>query len=98
MNQKCVDPCPGSCGINTQCTVINHTPSCTCDAGYTGDPFQGCVKIVIQGKYPFFIYLRNIAEMPFIKTMETLLTWEVSTQQNNTQNAILIKALLLVFK
>lgn len=49
MNQKCVDPCPGSCGFNTQCTVINHTPSCTCDVHYTGDPFQGCSPV--QGKY-----------------------------------------------
>lgn len=56
MNQKCVDPCPGSCGINTQCAVINHTPSCTCDAQYTGDPFQGCVPIQVQGKYPFFFH------------------------------------------
>lgn len=56
MNQKCIDPCPGSCGINTQCTVINHTPSCTCDNQYTGDPFQGCVPI--RGKYNFFIFLR----------------------------------------
>lgn len=59
MNLKCVDPCPGSCGINTQCTVINHTPSCTCDNQYTGDPFQGCVRIQVQGKYTIsFIRLR----------------------------------------
>lgn len=55
MNQKCVDPCPGSCGINTQCTVINHTPSCTCDAQYSGDPFQGCSPI--RGKYKFIIFI-----------------------------------------
>lgn len=49
MNQRCVDPCPGSCGINSQCVVINHTPSCSCDIHYTGDPFQGCYPV--QGKY-----------------------------------------------
>lgn len=54
MNQKCVDPCPGSCGFNTQCTVINHTPSCSCNPQYTGDPFQGCNPV--QGKYTFLIY------------------------------------------
>ncbi|XP_031635513.1 neurogenic locus notch homolog protein 1-like, partial [Contarinia nasturtii] len=42
MNQKCVDPCPGSCGINARCEVINHRPVCTCDTQYSGDPFQGC--------------------------------------------------------
>lgn len=45
MNQKCVDPCPGSCGVNARCHVINHTPSCSCDSGFTGDPFQGCVRV-----------------------------------------------------
>lgn len=53
MNLRCVDPCPGSCGFNTQCTVINHTPSCTCNPQYTGDPFQGCSPV--QGKYPILI-------------------------------------------
>lgn len=60
MNQKCIDPCPGSCGFNTQCVVINHTPSCTCDINYTGDPFQGCT--LVQGKWflflSFIFYLR----------------------------------------
>lgn len=55
MNQKCVDPCPGSCGFNTQCTVINHTPSCTCDVQYIGDPFQGCTPVI--GKYIFISIL-----------------------------------------
>lgn len=48
MNQRCIDPCPGSCGSNAKCAVINHTPSCSCDIGYTGDPFQGCTPV--QGK------------------------------------------------
>lgn len=43
MNNKCADPCPGSCGNNARCSVINHTPSCSCDSGYTGDPFRGCI-------------------------------------------------------
>lgn len=42
INQKCRDPCQGSCGINTQCNVINHTPICTCQPGYIGDPFAVC--------------------------------------------------------
>lgn len=44
-NEKCRDPCPGSCGFSAQCTVVNHTPSCTCLTGYTGDPFTACHEI-----------------------------------------------------
>lgn len=42
INQKCVDPCPGSCGINAECRVVNHIPTCLCADGYTGDPFSSC--------------------------------------------------------
>ena len=41
-NQKCMDPCPGTCGVQSLCQVINHSPICTCPAGYTGDPFIRC--------------------------------------------------------
>lgn len=41
-HQKCVDPCPGVCGINAECNVINHTPRCNCINGYTGDPYIKC--------------------------------------------------------
>lgn len=73
MNQRCIDPCPGSCGINTQCSVINHTPSCTCNEHYTGDPFQGCSPI--QGKYNFYFYFKNRTQTiqlitPFIMKFE----------------------------
>ena len=39
---KCVDPCPGLCGVNALCRVINHVPTCTCLEGYIGDPFTSC--------------------------------------------------------
>lgn len=39
---KCVDPCPGVCGQNARCQVVNHAPNCICHAGYSGDPFQFC--------------------------------------------------------
>lgn len=42
INQKCRDPCPGSCGTNAECRVVNHIPSCTCLDGYNGDPFVEC--------------------------------------------------------
>lgn len=48
VNERCKDPCPGSCGFNALCNVVNHSPVCSCMGGYTGDPFSGCS--VIQSK------------------------------------------------
>lgn len=42
INQICKDPCPGTCGPNADCQVVNHLPSCTCNSGYTGNPFKFC--------------------------------------------------------
>lgn len=42
IRNKCEDPCPGTCGQNADCQVVNHLPSCTCRLGYTGDPFRYC--------------------------------------------------------
>lgn len=43
INLKCVDPCPGACGQNARCQVINHNPICSCSSGYVGDPFISCI-------------------------------------------------------
>lgn len=43
IREKCVDPCPGSCGISAQCAVVNHIPTCTCTEGFIGDPFTRCI-------------------------------------------------------
>lgn len=43
INQLCKDPCPGTCGVNAQCRVVNHNPICTCVDGFTGDPFRRCI-------------------------------------------------------
>lgn len=42
VQNKCRDPCAGSCGFNAQCTVVNHQPVCACNKGFQGDPFSGC--------------------------------------------------------
>ena len=44
VRQKCVDPCPGTCGTNAECKVVNHNPICSCPARFTGDPFINCVR------------------------------------------------------
>lgn len=43
INQKCIDPCPGTCGINARCLVTNHNPICSCSPSFTGDPFIRCL-------------------------------------------------------
>lgn len=42
---KCIDPCPGICGDNAECTVINHIPMCNCLVGHEGNAFISCSKI-----------------------------------------------------
>lgn len=44
VHQRCLDPCPGSCGYNANCKATNHIPICYCIPGFTGDPFSGCQK------------------------------------------------------
>lgn len=46
MQNKCKDPCPGICGQNAECHVLNHLPSCLCYISYTGDPYKYCSPII----------------------------------------------------
>lgn len=50
LRQKCEDPCPGSCGIDANCHVLNHVAVCVCNEGYTGDPFTRCLTVA-RGKF-----------------------------------------------
>lgn len=45
INQKCTNPCPGACGLQAQCEVLNYQPYCTCMKGFIGDPFVKCVPV-----------------------------------------------------
>lgn len=49
VRSKCQDPCPGTCGQNAVCQVINHSPACTCTPGFTGDPFRYCNPAPLSG-------------------------------------------------
>lgn len=42
INRRCVDPCPGTCGINAACNVLSHQPNCFCPPGYSGNPYSRC--------------------------------------------------------
>ena len=44
-NQRCIDPCPGTCGQGARCDVVNHIPTCSCPEGTTGDPFVSCRSV-----------------------------------------------------
>lgn len=44
-NQKCRNPCPGTCGVGARCEIVNHNPICSCPPRYTGDPFVRCLPI-----------------------------------------------------
>lgn len=45
VNNRCIDPCPGSCGTGAECHVIGHAVSCTCPTGFTGNAFVQCVVL-----------------------------------------------------
>lgn len=45
-NYKCKNPCDGLCGINAECLVRNHKPSCICLHSYTGNPYNLCQRII----------------------------------------------------
>lgn len=42
LRNRCVDPCPGSCGINAECTIYHHDPICRCIHGFEGNPYEHC--------------------------------------------------------
>lgn len=76
INKKCKDPCPGTCGPNADCQVINHLPSCTCRIGYTGDPFRYCAIVPITERkilnYKFFIIRQIEFNFSICKTTKPL--------------------------
>ena len=53
IRNKCQDPCPGVCGSNAQCNVVNHVPTCSCNEGYVGNPFTTCMLLPTPGKFDF---------------------------------------------
>ena len=65
LNQKCVNPCPGPCGQNTRCEAINHSPICTCQPGYTGDPFSRCYPIPRKRKTYFCVLKLTVSRTRF---------------------------------
>lgn len=50
INTKCVNPCENACGMNAECSVVNHAPMCYCVPGYTGNALYGCHPIPDNSK------------------------------------------------
>ncbi|KAK0172482.1 hypothetical protein PV328_005793 [Microctonus aethiopoides] len=42
IGKRCMDPCPGLCGIDAICKVIKHTMTCSCFKCYEGNPYIRC--------------------------------------------------------
>lgn len=57
LSQHCRNPCQGLCGTNTECSVVNHIPVCTCLPGYDGNPFTSCRQEPVTGRYLILIYI-----------------------------------------
>lgn len=79
-NQKCIDPCPGTCGINAKCQVINHNPICSCAPGYTGEPFTRCHPIRKLNSfihYVNFIFIQTCLKLSFFFLLLTFGCWVV---------------------
>lgn len=74
--QKCIDPCPGLCGYNAACRVINHNPLCTCNVGFTGSPYQGCTEFKRKfiELHIFHEFIVNLPKAYFICCTDTFLT------------------------
>ena len=56
-NQKCVDPCPGLCGINAYCRVRNHIPICVAKKGTQGIHFFNVKLQQVFEKYIFMFFI-----------------------------------------
>ena len=64
LNQKCVDPCPGVCGINAICSVMAHSPKCSCKERFTGNPYSRCYGMdIAKEMIMFIIYHLNILDL-----------------------------------
>ena len=57
INNRCIDPCPGTCAPNAECRVINHSPTCNCLTGYSGNGFDMCRPIPAIGMSSIFYSL-----------------------------------------
>lgn len=87
INSKCIDPCPGTCGTNAECRVINHRGSCTCFSGYTGDPYQYC-SIQPIGKSRLFLISYQLSQKEIIRCQILQLLMSLQAIRVQMANAV----------
>jgi hypothetical protein len=88
LNNKCYDPCPGTCGLDAECRVVNHAPSCACIVGYTGDPLSACVPIP-----PSKMILLSIHSDTNMSTCEDGCNFWLCSVYNSSQYTVIIQML-----
>lgn len=56
-NRECKDPCDlaNPCAARAKCLTQAHRPICTCDPGYTGNPYSLCSLDVISKMTAFYL-------------------------------------------
>lgn len=47
VDNRCVNPCEGACGINSLCKIVNRKPICICPEGYEEMNDNACKKKVL---------------------------------------------------
>lgn len=63
---KCTDPCPGTCASNALCSVTNHIPTCSCLPGYIGDPYRYCQREPEKRKKIFSFIETTVIDFVFV--------------------------------
>jgi hypothetical protein len=70
LQQKCRDPCPGSCGTGAVCRVISHQPVCNCEVGFSGDPYVRC-SYIEPSKFNLFLsislFCYSTSKLPYCR-------------------------------
>lgn len=87
IDQKCVDPCSKSCGLNADCSVELHMPVCSCPSGYSGDPFVECILIRKSSTESLTTERLTTTEISSTEksTTEELTTMKLSTDKPSTE-------------
>lgn len=71
LRSKCLNPCPGTCGENAICDVINHIPMCRCPDGTAGSAFIRCTPVPSTSTLLFLI----CSPLLMVKTYLQKLLW-----------------------
>lgn len=51
VNNICKDPCQNACGNRAVCLVKNHSPVCTCEEEFAGNPYVNCQPVQSMSYY-----------------------------------------------